>query len=130
MMLHMGPVWDDDSALNNKDESYGVSNPHADYAMNIQDQQRGEISLTWFTELMKCQQFREVVQERYQHTMRPLLENWSETCNDYRSTLENSAKMEFVRWDLKDQPGTRGAGLIFQSQRSIPILAEFSSVLR
>ena len=58
--------------------------------MNIQDQQRGEISLTWFTELMKCQQFREAVQERYQHTMRPLLENWSETCNDYRSTLENS----------------------------------------
>ena len=77
--------------------------------MNIQDQQRGEISLTWFTELMKCQQFREVVQERYQHTMRPLLENWSETCNDYRSTLENSAKMEFVRWDLKDQPGTARA---------------------
>lgn len=74
-VLHMGPVWDYDSALNNKDESYGVSNPHADYAMNIQDQQRGEISLTWFTELMKCQQFREVVQERYQHTMRPLLEN-------------------------------------------------------
>lgn len=108
-VLHMGPVWDYDSALNNKDESYGVSNPHADYAMNIQDQQRGEISLTWFTELMKCQQFREVVQERYQHTMRPLLENWSETCNDYRSTLENSAKMEFVRWDLKDQPGTARA---------------------
>ncbi len=77
-----------DFALNNEDESYGVSNPHADYAMNIQKQQRGEISLTWFTELMKCQQFREVVQERYQHTMRPLLENWSETCNDYRSTLE------------------------------------------
>ena len=96
-VLHMGPVWDYDSALNNKDESYGVSNPHADYAMNIQDQQRGEISLTWFTELMKCQQFREAVQERYQHTMRPLLENWSKTCNDYRSTLENSAKMEFVR---------------------------------
>ena len=65
---------DYDSALNNKDESYGVSDPHADYAMNIQDQQRGEIALTWFTELMKCQQFREVVQERYQHTMRPLLE--------------------------------------------------------
>ena len=108
-VLHMGPVWEYDSALNNKDESYGVSNPHADYAMNIQDQQRGEISLTWFTELMKCQQFREVVQERYQHTMRPLLENWSETCNDYRSTLENSAKMEFVRWDLKDQPGTARA---------------------
>ncbi|MFZ2757885.1 MAG: CotH kinase family protein [Gemmiger qucibialis] len=108
-VLHMGPVWDYDSALNNKDEGYGVSNPHADYAMNIQDQQRGEISLTWFTELMKCQQFREVVQERYQHTMRPLLENWSETCNDYRSTLENSAKMEFVRWDLKDQPGTARA---------------------
>ena len=74
-VLHMGPMWDYDSALNNKDESYGVSDPHADYAMNIQDQQRGEISLTWFTELMKCQQFREVVQERYQHTMRPLLEN-------------------------------------------------------
>ena len=108
-VLHMGPVWDYDSALNNEDESYGVSDPHADYAMNIQDQQRGEISLTWFTELMKCQQFREVVQERYQHTMRPLLENWSETCNDYRSTLENSAKMEFVRWDLKDQPGTARA---------------------
>ena len=108
-VLHMGPVWDYDSALNNKDESYGVSNPHADYAMNIQDQQRGEISLTWFTELMKCQPFREVVQERYQHTMRPLLENWSETCNDYRSALENSAKMEFVRWDLKDQPGTARA---------------------
>ena len=108
-VLHMGPVWDYDSALNNEDESYGVSNPHADYAMNIQDQQRGEISLTWFTELMKCQQFREVVQERYQHTMRPLLENWSETCNDYRSTLENSARMEFVRWDLKDQPGTARA---------------------
>lgn len=54
-VLHMGPVWDYDSALNNEDESYGVSDPHADYAMNIQDQQRGEISLTWFTELMKCQ---------------------------------------------------------------------------
>lgn len=106
----MGPVWDYDSALNNEDESYGVSDPHADYAMNIQDQQRGEISLTWFTELMKCQPFREVVQERYQHTMRPLLENWSETCNDYRSALENSAKMEFVRWDLKDQPGHRACG--------------------
>ena len=41
--------------------------------------------------------------------MRPLLENWRETCNDYRSTLENSAKREFVRWDLKDQPGTARA---------------------
>lgn len=41
-VLHMGPVWDYDSALNNEDESYGVSDPHADYAMNIQDQQRGK----------------------------------------------------------------------------------------
>lgn len=105
-VLHMGPAWDYDSALNNSDESCGVGDPRADYAMNIQDQQRGELALTWFTELMKCPQFRQIVCERYQSTMRPLLEQWGETCADYQNTLANAAKMEFVRWDLKDNPGT------------------------
>ena len=38
----MGPVWDYDSALNNEDESYGVSDPHADYAMNIRTSSAGK----------------------------------------------------------------------------------------
>ena len=93
-IIHMGPVWDYDSAFGNYTEERFGGNPNIDYVINIQKYM--EYSNDWYNKLFQIKEFREEVSKLYNQEIKQILENIEE---QKQLNMEKSVNMNNIIWD-------------------------------
>lgn len=103
-VIHLGPLWDYDSALGAyATESLG-GNTGVDYSLNIKTYM-GASSVDWFKKLFNHKEFSAYAIDVYNNEIKPVFEKMPEMIDDYlykdaeKTAFYNSAEMNFVRWD-------------------------------
>ena len=97
-VIHMGPVWDYDSALANYTHIAFGGDPEIDYIANITKYMGS--SNDWYEQLFKIDEFKELVIKTYEETVKPALATVNEKINKTQELLKHSADMNFIRWNI------------------------------
>ena len=92
-VIHMGPVWDYDSAFANYTTEDLGGNSNIDYIMNIQKYM--EASNDWYKQLFTIKEFREKVIKIYNEKVKQSLENIN---NEPNANMIKSANMNDIVW--------------------------------
>ena len=90
-VLHLGPVWDFDSCAN----FYGEPTDYYIYRNNI------------FDSLLKAPKIRTYIQNYYSNNI-ALFNNLPTLARTEAASINESANMDFVRWDIANLPGKTG----------------------
>ena len=88
-VIHLGPVWDFDSAANTEAVGGFV---HKRYI---------------FSEMLNCRSFNEYVNQLYQNKLASF-DMLSEKCNELGNSLTKSAEMNYIRWDYLGTKHVKG----------------------
>lgn len=95
--LHMGPIWDYDSALGNYTSKALGGNTDIDYIINIKKYMPN--SNEWYTQLFQIKEFRKIVSDMYNNSIKKSLENVTTNITKNQSAIIKSAEMNFIKWD-------------------------------
>lgn len=134
--IHAGPAWDFDVSFGNlESEKDGVSMKSTDHWFAKKSSQYGTGQKTIFARLCEHGDFWTVVESVYESKFKPALDilnssdctqgEYVKSIPQYRSELEPSASMNFVRWRIADSLLVSSAGKTFDSQ--IKYLSNFLS---
>lgn len=98
-VIHLGPVWDYDSAMG----AYAATNlggdPNVDYSLNI-EKYMGSSSVGWFRQLFGFSEFDELAVSTYNSVISPVFNTIPTMIDSYLSDeFLNSVKMNFAKWD-------------------------------
>ncbi len=95
-IMHIGPVWDYDSSLGSYVPTNLGGNTQIDYTKNIQKYMT--YSNDWYTQLLKIPEFRKLLNQTYENTIKQAFSTINSKINTYESSLQQSSKMNFIRW--------------------------------
>ena len=99
-VIHLGPVWDYDSAMG----AYAVEklggNTQVDYSINIQ-KYMGKSSVDWFHRLFMHEEFKNLALEAYKNRIKPVFDSIPARISAYLEDEAFNASVEnnFQRWD-------------------------------
>lgn len=103
-VIHLGPLWDYDSALGAYTAESLGGNTSVDYSLNIK-KYMGASSVDWFKKLFKHKEFSAYAIDVYNDEIKPVFKKMAAMIDDYlykdaeKTVFYNSAEMNFVRWD-------------------------------
>jgi len=98
-VIHMGPIWDYDSALGNYTARFLGGDPTVDYVTNI-EKYMGSTSNDWYTKLFEIKEFRQQVLQTYQSLVKTALASTSKDISKIKSEVSKSANMNFIKNDI------------------------------
>lgn len=126
-VIHLGPVWDYDSALGAYTKENLGGNTNADYSVNIK-KYMGSSSVGWFRKLFSFNEYAVLSKDIYNEEIKPVFEKLPEAIDNYikqngeKTAFYKSAENNFVRWgDLLGTESVFGAaghkyGKTFESE--------------
>ena len=98
-VIHLGPVWDFDSAMGTHTPQYLGGNPAVDYSVNIEDFM-GSSSVGWFKQLFGFYAFDCLAVEQYNSEIKPVYDSIPLIIDGYLTEeLVSSAERNFEKWD-------------------------------
>jgi hypothetical protein len=88
--FYFGPVWDYDMAFGHYDEGFSPSEFYANCHI-------------WYGEVYDNPEFQEILRRVYKEVYLPILQELADaTLEEWQETLEDSAQMNFIRWNIED----------------------------
>lgn len=86
--IYFGPVWDFDMAFGHYDMGYAANEFYANYHI-------------WYEAVYTCPEFRDLMTEEYKERYLPVLQELAnERLDEWRDLLQDSARMNFTKWDI------------------------------
>lgn len=97
-VLHIGPLWDNDTALGYHNYTAAGSNPSVDYSLNIEKYRFSKTN--WYTQLYRNKQFVKLLNEEYENNVKSVFNTATTKIDNYIENMKKSIDMNFVRWDV------------------------------
>ena len=105
-VLHIGPVWDNDTAIGYHVGVFAGGETNVDYNLNfLKNRCQGETyhKTNWYEQLYRNKEFVKLINEEYQKSTKNVFLSIQDKIEDYKNNMEKSIQMNYVVWDMKHQ---------------------------
>ena len=97
-VIHIGPLWDSDTALGYHSYTAAGSNTNVDYVLNMEKFRGGDNN--FYRQLYKCKEFSTLLQQAYQNNVKSVFNALTTKLELYKQSMQKSVEMNYIRWKL------------------------------
>ena len=96
-VLHIGPIWDSDTALGYHNSIDAGSNTNVDYTLNM-EKYRGS-KQNWYNQLYRNKDFVALLNKTYNNEIKPVFATAVNKIDNYVDKMKKSIQMNYIRWN-------------------------------
>lgn len=96
-VIHIGPIWDSDTALGYHNSMEAGANTSVDYTLNM-EKYRGS-KQNWYNQLYRNKEFVALLNKTYQEDIKPVFATLTNKIDEYTDTMAKSIQMNYIRWN-------------------------------